>query len=79
MNTELHRELGAHDAKIETLEKEVHLLRQDVARLYEKLDEINKTLAAAKGGWRTMMLIGGAAGAVFSMINYVFHWFSGRG
>jgi len=45
------------------LEKEVHLLRQDVARVYEKLDEINTTLATAKGGWRTLMMIGGAAGA----------------
>lgn len=71
---DIQRNLGRHDAQIEVLEKEVHLLRQDVARVYEKLDEINTTLATAKGGWRTLMMIGGAAGAVIAIINQVTQW-----
>jgi hypothetical protein len=71
---ELHRELGEHDAKIENLEKEVHLLRKDVAEVYAKLDQINQTLATAKGGWRTLMLIGGAAGTMFAIAQTVFEW-----
>lgn len=71
---DIQRNLGRHDAQIEVLEKEVHLLRQDVARVYEKLDEINTTLATAKGGWRTLMMIGGAAGAVIAIINQATQW-----
>lgn len=71
---DIQRNLGRHDAQIEVLEKEVHLLRQDVAKVYEKLDEINTTLATAKGGWRTLMMIGGAAGAVIAVINQVTQW-----
>lgn len=71
---DIQRNLGRHDAQIEVLEKEVHLLRQDVAKVYEKLDEINTTLATAKGGWRTLMMIGGAAGAVIAIINQVTQW-----
>lgn len=54
---EIHRDLGRHDAEIETLQKEIAELRQEIK-------QISKILAEARGGWRTMMLLGGAAGAV---------------
>lgn len=78
MSEDVHRELGAHDAKIDVLEKEVHLLRQEVGKLYEKLDEINTTLATAKGGWRTMMLIGGAISGTVVLIHQVITWIFGK-
>jgi hypothetical protein len=68
---DIQRNLGKHDAQIETLEKEVHLLRQDMVRIFEKLDSINQTLASAKGGWRTLMMIGGAAGTAFAGIQWL--------
>lgn len=78
MSENLHRELGAHDAKIDVLEKEVHLLREEVRKLYEKLDEINTTLATAKGGWRTMMLIGGAISGTAVLIHQAITWIFGK-
>lgn len=78
MSEDVHRELGAHDAKIDVLEKEVHLLRQEVGKLYEKLDEINTTLATAKGGWRTMMLIGGAISGTVVLIHQAITWIFGK-
>jgi len=54
---EIHRDLGRHDAEIETLQKEIAELRQEIK-------QISKILNEARGGWRTMMLLGGAAGAV---------------
>jgi hypothetical protein len=54
---EIHRDIGRHDAEIETLQKEIAELRQEIK-------QISKILNEARGGWRTMMLLGGAAGAV---------------
>ncbi|NBX97547.1 hypothetical protein EBQ81_01615 [bacterium] len=68
---DIQRNLGKHDAQIEVLEKEVHLLRQDMAQIFEKLDSINQTLATAKGGWQTLMMIGGAAGTAFAAIQWL--------
>ena len=54
---EIHRDIGRHDAEIETLQKEIAELRQEIK-------QISKILNEARGGWRTMMLLCGAAGAV---------------
>jgi len=59
---EIHRDLGRHDAEIETLQKEIAELRQEIK-------QISKILNEARGGWRTMMLLGGAAGAVGAAIT----------
>jgi hypothetical protein len=59
MSEEIQRDLGRHDAKIEALEQDIHLMRKDVIKIYEKLDEISVTLATASGGWKAMMMLGG--------------------
>lgn len=58
---ELSRDIGRHDAEIEALQKEISELRQEIK-------QISKILNEARGGWRTMMLLGGAAGAVGAAI-----------
>jgi len=65
---ELHHEIGRHDAKIEALEREVHALRADVA-------EIKQMLSEAKGGWKTLMLVGGCSAAVGAFVDKLFSWF----
>lgn len=68
MNTEFQRDLGKHDAQIEALERDIQLLRKDLIRVFEKLDQINTTLATAKGGWKTMMWVAGASAALGGFI-----------
>lgn len=55
--SELHHEIGRHDAKIEALEREVHALRDDVA-------DIKRMLSEAKGGWKMLMMVGGMSAAI---------------
>jgi hypothetical protein len=50
------RDLGRHDEAIETLKNEVTALRGDIA-------EIKQILATAKGSWKTLIAVGGIAGA----------------
>ncbi len=39
-------------------------LRTTNAELDRKLDQVLAQLAEARGGWRTLMLLGGAAGSI---------------
>ena len=64
------------------LQVEVAYLKAAVARLdlintaqSEKLDRVLAQLAEARGGWRTLMMLGGAAGTIGSGVTWlVSHW-----
>lgn len=50
-------------------------LRATNAQQNEKLDRVLAQLAEARGGWRTLMLVGGAAGSLGSVASWlVSHW-----
>ena len=51
------RELGEHNARLNALENGMTEMRGDVK-------EILSTLNQAKGGWRTLMMVGGVSGTV---------------
>lgn len=53
-----------HAEAIDTLKTEVAALRDDIG-------EIKEMLAAAHGGWKTLMLVGGAASAVGAAIAFI--------
>lgn len=56
MSDELYQQVGQHKATIDHLQYEMREMRRE-------LQEIRQTLAEARGGWKTLMLVGGAAGA----------------
>ena len=70
------RELATHAADIEHLQRDMDKLVASVAEMQKTLTSINSTLAQAKGGWRVLMLVGGAAGTVGAGIMQVIHWWS---
>ncbi|MDY0974986.1 hypothetical protein SOM61_08430 [Massilia sp. CFBP9012] len=60
------------------LQVEVAYMKSAIARLDasnheldQKLDRVLNQLAQARGGWRTLMLIGGAAGSIGSGITWL--------
>lgn len=64
---EMARDLGRHDAQIETLQADMALVKNDV-------HEIKMMLAEAKGGWRTLMAVGGFAAFIGAMLAKVADW-----
>jgi hypothetical protein len=54
---EVHRELGALDARLDLMEKEVAALRKDMR---DVLDILNQT----KGSWKTLVAIAGISSAL---------------
>jgi putative NADH-flavin reductase len=57
----ISRDLGRHDAEIESLQRENAELRVEVRA-------ISRMLSEARGGWRSLMLVGGAASAAGAFI-----------
>jgi hypothetical protein len=64
MSEELHQQIGEHHAKISNLEYELREMRRELV-------EIRRVLSEAKGGWKTLMLVGGAAGAAGALMAKV--------
>jgi putative NADH-flavin reductase len=61
----MQRDIGRHDAEIEALQREI-------AEMRVELKKITIILSEAKGGWRTLLLVGGAAGTLGAFL--VKHW-----
>lgn len=64
MEMEVYRDLGEHDAKIESLQKQLQALHGDLQQLNAAVRDIKQTLDQAKGGWRTLMSVCGVGAAV---------------
>lgn len=67
------RELATHAADIEHLQRDMDKLVESVAAMQKTLTDIDKTLSEAKGGWKVLMLVGGASGLVGSVLTQVIH------
>jgi len=64
---EMARDIGRHDAQIETLQADMAEMKKDV-------HEIKLMLAEAKGGWKTLMAVGGFAAVVGSILTKLIDW-----
>lgn len=64
MNDEVQRDLGRHEAEIGALQSDMVELKRDVK-------SILTTLSEARGGWKTLMLVAGIAGAVGAVLGKV--------
>lgn len=64
---EMARDIGRHDAQIETLQADMAEMKKDV-------HEIKLMLAQAKGGWKTLMAVGGFAAVVGAILTKFIDW-----
>ena len=70
---ETARELATHAADIRHLQDDMDKLVESMAAMQKSLAEINTTLSEAKGGWKVLMMIGGAGGALGAVVTQVVH------
>jgi hypothetical protein len=70
----IERELAVHETEIKHLQADMDKLVQDMEDIKKTLNSINSTLAEARGGWKFLMMFGGAAGTVGGLIT----WFIDR-
>jgi len=65
------QDIARLEAEVAHLSRTVEQLSRTVADLSATLHSINITLAEARGGWRTMLIVGGAASALGGAITWV--------
>ena len=65
MNT-IERDVGALEARMQTVEHEIHAMRQDVR-------EIRDALVTARGGWKTLTLVIGFSATFGALLSRLVH------
>lgn len=63
-------EYGELKGAVNSLQMQVTEFKEKQSKMDAKLDIIVNQLAEAKGGWRIMMMIGGAAGSIGAGITW---------
>ena len=71
------RELATHASDIKHLQDDMDKMLENMKAMQSTLAAIDKTLSEAKGGWRMLMLIGGAGGTIGAGLMQLIHWYSG--
>ena len=61
---ETARELATHANDIVHLQADMDKMIEEMKQIKEAVQSIEKTLATAHGGWRTLMMVGGAFGLI---------------
>lgn len=72
------RELAIHGADIKHLQSDMDRMMADMEDMKRTLNEISATLSEAKGGWKVLMLVGGASGTVGALAVQLFHYLAGK-
>jgi prefoldin subunit 5 len=73
---ETARELATHASNIQHLQEDMDKMVKEMAEIKTTLQNIEKTLSEAKGGWKTLMAIGGAVSLITGIIGVVIGYWS---
>jgi prefoldin subunit 5 len=68
--TEARIDIARLEVQYENLDSKVDQLQVSNAKQVQQLQEILNTLSEARGGWRTLMIVGGAAGVIGSAVTW---------
>ncbi len=68
------RELASHGADIRHLQADMDRLVADMDDMKKTLTAISHTLSEARGGWKVLMMVGGAGGMLGAILMQGFHF-----
>jgi chromosome segregation ATPase len=72
---ETARELATHASDIKHLQDDMDKMVSDMEAIKTALQEIQKTLSEARGGWKVLMWAGGAVSALTGIAGFIAgHW-----
>lgn len=69
------RELATHANDIEHLQSDMNKMISEMKEIKEAVQSIQETLAHAHGGWKTMMIVGGAFALIGGILANLFQGF----
>jgi len=71
------RELATHASDIKHLQDDMDKMLDNMKTIQVTLAAIDKTLSEAKGGWKVLMLVGGASSVVGAGLVQLVNWYAG--
>jgi len=69
----VERELAVHETEIKHLQADMDRLITEMESIKSTLNSINSTLSEARGGWKVLMMVGGAGGALGAVVTQYAH------
>lgn len=73
------QEFGRLQAQVEQLLESNRLLTESVSTMSTAIQAMQLQMAEAKGGWKVLMLLGGASASLGSALTWAATHFAGRG
>jgi len=70
------REIATHASDIRHIQEDMDTMLEGMKSMQKSLADINTTLSEAKGGWRVLLIIGGAAGTVGAGAMHLINWWN---
>ena len=70
-SVEMIKDLAIHDVEIKHLQDDMDKMVKEMAEIKKSLAIIESTLSEAKGGWKTLLMVGGAAATIGGGISWV--------
>ena len=70
------RDIATHSSDIRHIQDDMDKMLEQMKVMQATLSAINATLSEARGGWKVLMLVGGASGAVGAIIIKLIHWYA---
>jgi hypothetical protein len=75
MEAKLEHMKTTFDMEMKHMKAGMEDLKYSNARQDTKLDAVLQTMHEARGSWRTLVLMGGAAGSLGGLVTWIFsHW-----
>ena len=71
-SVEMIKDLAVHDVEIKHLQDDMDKMVKEMAEIKKSLALIQTTLSEAKGGWKTLLMVGGAAATIGGAISWLF-------
>jgi len=72
------RELATHANDIQHLQDDMDKMVKEMQEIKLAIQAINKTLSEAKGGWKTLMAVGGAVSVLTGVVGLIVGYWSGK-
>ena len=72
------RDIATHSSDIRHIQDDMDKMLEQMKVMQATLSAINTTLSEAKGGWKMLLLIGGASGAIGATLVKLLYWYTGR-
>ena len=75
---ETARELATHANDIQHLQEDMDKMVKEMQEIKLAIQSINKTLSEAKGGWKTLMAVGGAVSVITGVVGLIVGYWSSK-